>query len=132
MKNIIDMTAYEITEAYKNSELTIPQVVNEYLNNIDSFDKEIKAYITVCKEEALTKADALQAQLEEAKANGTVDSLPKLFGIPIAIKDNINTKGIKMTCASKMLENFVSPYDATVITKINQEGMVILGKVNSF
>ena len=128
--DICKLTAHEIRDGYKNKEFTVKEVVDAFYKNIEEKDGDIKAYITLCKEEALKEAEEKQIKIDEAISNGTFDELPFLFAVPIAIKDNMNTFGVKTTCASKMLENFVSPYDATVIKKIKAEGTIILGKVN--
>ncbi|MBR6252821.1 MAG: Asp-tRNA(Asn)/Glu-tRNA(Gln) amidotransferase subunit GatA [Clostridia bacterium] len=128
--DICKLTAHEIRDGYKNKEFTVKEVVDAFYKNIEEKDGDIKAYITLCKEEALKEAEEKQIKIDEAISNGTFDELPFLFAVPIAIKDNMNTFGVKTTCASKMLENFVSPYDATVIKKIKAEGAIILGKVN--
>ena len=124
MKSICEMTAEEIGKAYREKTLTVPEVVKAFLDNIEKEDDKIKAYITVCKEEALKKADEVQAMFDDGKELGT------LAGIPIAIKDNICTKGVRTTCASKMLENFISPYDASVMKKIEATNAIVLGKTN--
>ena len=124
MKSICEMTAKEIREAYDRKELTVQQVTRAFLDNIKEKDEEIKAYITVCEEEAMKKAEMVQAMFDEGKEMGP------LAGIPIAIKDNICTKGIRTTCASKMLENFIPPYDATVMKKIHDTNAIVLGKTN--
>ena len=124
MKSICEMTAEEIGKAYREKTLTVPEVVKAFLNNIEKEDEKIKAYITVCKEEALKKADEVQAMFDGGKEMGP------LAGIPIAIKDNICTKGVRTTCASKMLENFIPPYDASVMKKIEEANAIILGKTN--
>ena len=124
MKSICEMTAEEIGKAYREKTLTVPEVVKAFLDNIEKEDDKIKAYITVCKEEALKKADEVQAMFDDGKELGA------LAGIPIAIKDNICTKGVRTTCASKMLENFISPYDASVMKKIEETNAIILGKTN--
>lgn len=124
MKSICEMTAEEIGKAYREKTLTVPEVVKAFLDNIEKEDKKIKAYITVCKEEALKKADEVQAMFDAEKEMGA------LAGIPIAIKDNICTKGVRTTCASKMLENFIPPYDASVMKKIEATNAIILGKTN--
>ena len=115
MKNICELTAHEIREMYDKKEITVPEVVKAFLDKIKEKDDSIKAYITVCEEEALKKAEEVQALFDKGEKLGS------LAGIPIGIKDNICTRGIKTTCASKMLENFVSPYDATVVEKLNEE-----------
>lgn len=124
MKSICEMTAEEIGKAYREKTLAVPEVVKAFLDNIEKEDEKIKAYITVCKEEALKKADEVQAMFDGGKEMGP------LAGIPIAIKDNICTKGVRTTCASKMLENFIPPYDASVMKKIEATNAIILGKTN--
>jgi len=131
MKDILELTAHEIREAYEKRELTVPQVTRAYLDNIKEKDNEIKAYITVCEESAMKKAEEVQAKFDKI-ASGELESreVAPLAGIPIAIKDNICTFGVKTTCASKMLENFVAPYNATVMEKINAQDAIVLGKAN--
>ena len=124
MKNIYELTAHEIRAMYENKEITVPEVVEAFFGHIDEVDNKIKAYITICKEEAMQKASEIQTKFD----NG--EKLGLLAGIPIAIKDNICTKGIKTTCASKMLENFVAPYDATVIERLKAQDAIIIGKTN--
>ncbi len=124
MKKIIELTAHEIREMYDKKEITVPEVTKAFLEHIKEKDSDIHAFITVCEEEALKQADDVQKLFD----NG--EKLGGLAGIPVAVKDNICTYGIKTTCASKMLENFVSPYDATVVKKLKEEHAVIIGKVN--
>lgn len=124
MNNICEMTAHEIREKYENKELKVVDVVKAFFEKIKVDDEKIKSYITLCEDDALKEAESVQAMYDNGEKMGP------LAGIPIAIKDNICTKGIKTTCASKMLENFVSPYDATVIAKLKSEHAIILGKLN--
>lgn len=124
MKSICEMTVEEIGKAYREKTLTVPEVIKAFLENIKVEDEKIKSYITVCEEEALKKADEVQKMFDEGKELGA------LAGIPIAIKDNICTKGVKTTCASKMLENFIPPYDASVMKKINESYAIVIGKTN--
>jgi aspartyl-tRNA(Asn)/glutamyl-tRNA(Gln) amidotransferase subunit A len=130
VRDITKLTAHEIREGYKNKEFTCIDVVNAFYKAIEEKDSEIKAYISLYKEDALKSSEEKQAKISETIENGTFDELPYFYGIPIAIKDNINVLGTKTTCASKMLENFISPYDATVARLIKDNGMIILGKVN--
>ena len=122
--NITELTVHELQEKLKNKELTVTEITKAYVDRINEKEKDVNAFITPLTEEAIAKSK----EIEEKINNGELNS--ELAGIPIGIKDNICTKGIKTTCASKMLENFVSPYDATVMNKINSEGMINLGKLN--
>ena len=123
-KDILKLSALEIGSKIKAKEITSVQATQAFLDAIDSLDAKYKSYITVCRDSALSRA----AEVDELIASGTLTG--NLAGVPVAVKDNICTKGTLTTCASKMLSNFVPPYDATVISKINAEGMVILGKTN--
>ena len=122
--NITDLTVHELKEKIKNKELTITQVNEAYVNRIVEKENDVNAFVTTLTDSALEKAK----EIEEKVNNGEITS--EFAGIPIGIKDNMCTKGVKTTCSSKMLENFVAPYDATVIEKINAEGMINLGKLN--
>ena len=122
--NITELTVHELQEKLKNKELTIKEITKAYTDRMDEKEKDVQAFVTVLKDEANKKAEEIQSKIDNGEIKG------ELAGIPIGIKDNICTKGIKTTCSSKMLENFVSPYDATVMEKINNENMIDLGKLN--
>lgn len=109
----------EINELLKNKTIKPIDLVEEAFQNIEN-NKDLNAYITLNKEEAIKRAK----ELEEKE----VDNL--LFGIPIAVKDNIVTKGLRTTCASHILDNFIPIYNATVVEKINEKNMIIIGKTN--
>ena len=121
---ITELTVHELQEKLKNKELTVSEITKAYVDRINEKEKDVNAFITLLTDEALEKAKVIEEKIN----NGELNS--ELAGIPIGIKDNICTKGVKTTCASKMLENFVSPYDATIMEKINSEGMINLGKLN--
>ena len=121
---LYEYTVHELVDMLEKNEITSEEIVKSYLNRIKDVDYKVNAYIAVLEEEAINKAK----EIDEKRKNG--EKLPRYAGIPIGIKDNINITGIKTTCGSKMLENFVSPYDATVIEKLNDEGLVYLGKFN--
>ena len=120
MKNNIDLSIKEIHNLLVNKEITPTTLVNECFDKIERND--YNAFITLDKEGALKRASELEQEEVE------VDNL--LWGIPIAIKDNIMVKDLKCTCASKMLENFVSIYDASVVEEIKNKKMIIIGKTN--
>lgn len=121
---ITELTVHELQEKIKNKELTIEDITKAYIDRINEKEKDIQAFITLLTNEAMEQAKEIQNKKEKGEITGD------LTGIPIGIKDNICTKGIKTTCASKMLENFISPYDATVIEKLNDQNIINLGKLN--
>ncbi len=122
--DITKLTVHEMQEKLKSKELTITDITKAYIENIKKYENDVQAFITPLTDEALSQAQNIQEKIEKKEIEGS------LAGIPIGIKDNICTKGVKTTCASKMLENFVSPYNATVMEKINAENMINLGKLN--
>ena len=115
---IYELTVHELLDKLDKKEITIEDITKSYVDRINEKEKDVQAFVTVLDKEALEKA-------KEIKERNT-----KFTGIPIGIKDNMCIKGTKTTCSSKMLENFVAPYDATVIEKLNEENMIILGKLN--
>lgn len=118
--DITELTVHELVEKLKNKELTVTEINKAYIDRINDREKDVQAFITLLTEEALKEAESIEKK----------ENLSELAGIPIGIKDNICTKNIKTTCASKMLENFVSPYDATVVEKLESKGLITLGKLN--
>ena len=121
---IYDLTVHELIQKVKNKEITFEEIAKAYIKRINEKEKDVQAFITINNEEEVIEK-AKKAD-EEMSSNST----KMLKGVPIGIKDNICTKGERTTCASKMLENFIAPYDATVMEKINAEGMISLGKLN--
>ena len=121
---LYNLTISEIAKKIKEKSVSIKEVLDSVYSRIDNVDKKIGAYITLTKENAYKKAEMLQKRLDDGEDIGV------LGGVPIAIKDNICTNGVKTTCASRMLEDFVPFYDATVIEKLEKSGAIILGKLN--
>lgn len=123
-KQILELTALELGRAIKEGKTTSEEAVKAYIEAIKTEDQKYNSYVTVCEKEALIRA----SEVDKKISSGELTS--DFAGVPVAIKDNICTKGILTTCASKMLYNFVPPYDATVIRKLEDEGMVVIGKTN--
>lgn len=122
--DLINLSATELKRKILNKEICSKEVVECYLNRIEEVEDKIDAFITLNKEEALKAAEEVDRKIQNGEEVGM------LAGIPIAIKDNISTKGLKTTCGSKMLENYIPPYDATVIENIRKEDGIIIGKTN--
>ena len=121
---ITELTVHELQDKLASGELTVTQITKAYTDRIQEKEGQVEAFVTTLTEEATEEAK----KMEEKIASGEIKS--SLAGIPIGIKDNMCTKGVRTTCSSRMLENFVAPYDATVIEKINEQGMINLGKLN--
>ena len=122
--NITELTVHDLQQKLKSKELTIAEILESYCNRINEKEPEVEAFVTTYLEEAKAEAQKIQEKID----NG--EDLGEYAGIPIGIKDNLCMKGTKTTCSSKMLENFVSPYDATVIEKLKDENIISLGKLN--
>ena len=121
---IIDLTVHELQEKLKSKEITVEEITKAYVDRIKEKEGDVQAFVNILTDEALEQSKAIQKDIEAGKITGD------FAGIPIGIKDNMCTKGVKTTCSSKMLENFVAPYDATVVEKLNSEHLIDLGKLN--
>ncbi len=121
---LYDRTIHELHDMLKKGETTSRAVTESVLNRIKAVDGKVKAYITVTEELAYKQASEADKRIK----TGDISSL--LLGIPIAVKDNMCTDGIRTTCASKILGNFVPPYDATVVRNLKRAGYVLCGKPN--
>ncbi|MEX0964921.1 MAG: Asp-tRNA(Asn)/Glu-tRNA(Gln) amidotransferase subunit GatA [Pseudohongiellaceae bacterium] len=120
---MINSTVAEISAALAAGDISSIEITQAYLDRIAALNGELNAYITVCAESALQQASSA----DEARANGNTNPL---LGIPLAHKDIFCTRDILTTCGSRMLHNFVSPYNATVVERLNDAGVVLLGKTN--
>ena len=123
--NITDLTACELKEKLDKKELTVTEITKAYVDRINDKEKDVQSFVTTLTDEAIEKSKVIEEKINKG------EKLGEYAGIPIGIKDNMCTKGIRTTCSSKMLENFISPYDGTVVNKvINEENMINLGKLN--
>lgn len=122
--SLTDKTAHELHLLLEKKEISSVELTRQHLNRIEQTDGKIKAFMTVTADKALEQARLA----DERRARG--EKLGPLAGIPMALKDNMCTKGIKTTCSSKILHNFIPPYDAAVTEKLNGAGAVLLGKCN--
>ncbi|MDR8154984.1 amidase, partial [Acinetobacter baumannii] len=123
MTDLHRLSIRELAEGLSQAKFSSRELTEHYLKRIAKIDPQVKSYVTVTPEQALREADAADAALKAGNATA-------LTGIPLAHKDIFCTKGIKTTAGSKMLDNFISPYDATVVEKTKAAGLVTLGKVN--
>ena len=126
MRPICERSLKEMRDAVLARELAPRQVAEAYLERIESCDPHLSAYLRVEPESVLAQASEVEKRLQAGEFDQP-DSLP---GVPLAIKDNIVTRGLITTCASRILERYCPPYDATVVEKLKQAGVVILGKTN--
>ena len=123
--NLMSLTAVELGKKIKIGEVKVVDAVNDAFAHIEKQDKTINSFVTVTnKEEALKKAEEVQKLIDEGKLTGP------LAGVPVAIKDNMCTKGMLTTCSSKILGNFVPTYTATAVENLEKAGAVIIGKTN--
>jgi len=119
-----DLTAHEAADLLARREVSSRQLTQAVLDRIRQVEERIGAFVTVTEELALQQADAADKRLADD------DATPTLVGVPAAIKDVMCTKGVRTTCGSRMLENFVPPYNAHVVERLHQAGLVMVGKAN--
>ena len=121
--DVTSLKIREMREMLDTKQISAIELTGEYINRIKEFDGKVESYITVTEEKALESAKLAQEKINKG-------GVSPLCGIPLAIKDNICTEGVKTTCASKILEDFVPPYNATVIEKLSTQDIVMLGKTS--
>lgn len=117
------MKISEIRKKLDSREIGAVELTKEYLDRIEKYDDKINSYITVCRDEALKMAEDAQKIIDSGDSSA-------MTGIPLSVKDNICTNGVRTTCASRMLEDFVPVYDAYAVERLKKEGFVMLGKTN--
>ena len=118
------LTISEIRDLLTRKQVSAQELVGAHLQRIEDRDKDVRAYLSFCPERALEQAGRIDARLAAG------EPLPPLGGIPVAVKDVILTRGVRTTCGSKILENYIAPYDATAVTRLESAGACILGKTN--
>ncbi|MDA8211206.1 MAG: Asp-tRNA(Asn)/Glu-tRNA(Gln) amidotransferase subunit GatA [Clostridia bacterium] len=118
------LTAHEAHELLIKKEVSSVELIQAVLDRIDAVEGRVKAFVSITRDEALAKAKEVDARIKAGEAIGP------LAGVPMVLKDNMCTKGIKTTCSSKILHNFVPPYNATVVEKLAAAGAVVVGKAN--
>lgn len=115
---LYELTVHELIEKLDKNEVTSEDIIKSYSKRIEEKEKDVEAFVTITTDKAL----------DESKSVNRTKS--KVAGIPIGLKDNLCTKGVKTTCSSKMLENFIAPYNATVVENLKNAGIISIGKMN--
>src|SRR5262245_4377332 len=120
----VGLTIHALAERLRQRELTPSEVTRAYLTRIEALDPQVKAYLTVTADQALSQAAEADRRFQAGTPRGPLD------GVPVGVKDVLCTRGIRTTCGSKILEHFVPPYDATAVARLLDAGAVLLGKLN--
>ena len=121
---MLNMSALALSTSIKAKEIRVAEIVNAYINRIENMDAQYSAFLTLSKETALARAEAVQARIDAG------EPMSALAGVPIALKDNISTIGMETTCASRMLGGYTPVFNAAVADKLETAGMIVLGKLN--
>lgn len=122
--DILAYSAVELSAAIKQGKVTAVEAMEAVLSRIDERERDINAYVTMDREQALKAAAAVQEKIEKGELNGV------LAGVPVAVKDNLCTEGMRTTCSSKILENFVPTFSAEAVVNLEKAGAVVIGKTN--
>src|SRR5438093_2364755 len=122
--NLQNITADKLVGLYKNRDLTATEVITSLYEDIERTDKDVHAFLSICRERALEEARRLDARI----ASG--EPLEPLAGVPVAIKDNMTIRDMTTTCGSRILENYVPPYTATAVERLRSAGAIVVGKTN--
>ena len=123
---LYSQTISELRDLLDRKEVSVKDIVKSIYQRIDAVEEKVKAFVTITEDKALEMAEEAQKKLNSMEAQNS----KSLLGIPIAIKDNMCTKGIRTTCSSKILYNFIPPYESTVTSRLIEHGYVLIGKTN--
>jgi aspartyl-tRNA(Asn)/glutamyl-tRNA(Gln) amidotransferase subunit A len=121
---LYELTASKLSEMIKNKEIRVDELTSSLLDRIEKIDSKVGSIITLCKDKAIKKAREVQTSIDKGEI------VSPLSGIPMVLKDNMCTDGVATTCASKMLHNFIPPYNATVVSRLDNDNAILLGKSN--
>lgn len=121
---LYELTAHELRDLIDNKKASVVEITQAAFDRIESIDCKVESFLTLCKEDAISKAKEVQSKVDKG------DAVSPLAGIPMALKDNMCTEGITTTCGSRMLSNFIPPYNATVVEKLKTADTILLGKLN--
>ncbi|MDE6365603.1 MAG: Asp-tRNA(Asn)/Glu-tRNA(Gln) amidotransferase subunit GatA, partial [Lachnospiraceae bacterium] len=122
--DILKYSAVELSAAVREGRVTAVEAMEAVLARIDERENEINAYVTIDRERALKTAEAVQEKIEKGELTGP------LAGVPVAVKDNMCTEGMRTTCSSKILENYVPTFSAEAVINLEKAGAVMIGKTN--
>jgi aspartyl-tRNA(Asn)/glutamyl-tRNA(Gln) amidotransferase subunit A len=125
--NLCSLTAEQIVKGIINGDFSAEEYISQILERIEKIDDKINAFIIVDSSGALEKARIIDKKVRDGEDEKDIGALA---GVAVGIKDNICTRGLRTTCASKMLQDYVPPYDATVVKKLKDNGAIIVGKLN--
>jgi aspartyl-tRNA(Asn)/glutamyl-tRNA(Gln) amidotransferase subunit A len=131
---LCELTAWEAGERLREGDISSVELTRAVLDRIEQTDEKLHAYLTLTREQALEAAQAADKELASARTNLTglqdLSGLRPLLGVPMSVKDVISTRGVRTTAGSRILDNFVPVFDATVVQKLNAAGAILVGKTN--
>lgn len=130
MSDLTDLSLAQISQALRAGEVSSRQLTQAFLDRIDQLDQFIHAFLTIAPEKALKQADEADRQLRSWRA-GDSEPLPPLLGVPVAVKDLLCVEDMRCTCGSRILENFIPPFNATAVEKLLAAGAIVIGKTNT-
>jgi aspartyl-tRNA(Asn)/glutamyl-tRNA(Gln) amidotransferase subunit A len=130
MPGLTELTLDQVTTGFRSGELCSRELTQAYLEHIERLDSKLHAFLTITPELALAQAEAADRRWAAWRKEQN-SLLPQLLGVPLAVKDVLCVAGVRCTCGSRILENFIPPYNATVVERLLEAGMVVLGKTNT-